>query len=808
MGGTQRGRWLARGALAIALLAVATSPRPSAGADAPAYFSYSFGARIDRIATAADGRIYLAGWTDETDLPASVSHPDRLPPRTDYRDDPGFLFVAALESDGTPLWTSYLPAGWGYTDTGIGGIAAGADGTVWLVGTQRIAPLNAFRTPAPETYDGFFARFSRDGELLTASALSDEPATWIEDVVVDPSGDAYLVGSTSARTFPGADVDSADRLDGFVCRVRADGAGVVWTRRYRTSVEYSDAYGGGLALDPGSGTLVVTVAGPDEADLVPGAVALAAPAGFRSEFYDSYGSYEIAAIRLDLHGEVLAAARLPFLPAEPYSYYSRGRRVAVALEPDGSVLVAGYGHVARLAPGLDTVSAASPPAIPGVVQRIAPSPDGRVFVVDSGDGPEWHNPFRHLHVLGPGLEEVSDAAFHRLVRTFEMGFDRAGDLVFAGRWDLPFNAPDGAATPQPGDLDDSITKLPGQGVRGPTLFRVRARGTDTVSARWTAAGDPVARFELFDHAAGGDVLLAGPLPATATTITLAGATPGELHDFTLVTTLVNGVKVADGWADETRAVAPTGVIATAGDGPWMDVSWQSPNGDATQYRVERRVGDGPWVRLDDRFYAPQTRTTLRDTLPPVADPVTYRVRAVVAVESPAGWARLRFPTRWASSAPVAFAPALRVVPLSGEFVSPDYGTSRFDLDARFTRLDGAPGAPFDPRSQEFRLLYGDAVSPNEFVLPPGDAGWSADGGVWTWSAARTLNAWTSDSEVVLSPADGTFRVRLRSDALRMPSWNRAVAVGLDLGGLAGGDVRVWTGRAEDGLTLRGARRGR
>jgi hypothetical protein len=782
-------------AVVVTAVAGAGSTRIAPAADpAPAYFSYGFGSNIQRVATGPDGRIYLAGWTPTTDLPASTSHPDPLPPRSAsgwYPDDPGFLFVAALAPDGQPLWTSYIAAGGNYQDMGVGAITAASDGSIWLVGAQRIATVNAFRTATSETYDGIFAKFSTDGEVLVASYLDDQRATWVEDVVVDASGDAFITGSTSSATFPGAPVESANGLDGFVSRIRSDGSGVVWTQRFRGTSYWQPAYCGGVARDPSSGTIVVSLVLPEGDVASPPYASLRQPEWFPRLSW--HPGHETAVIRLDPEGDLIGGTRLPFLPALRPDYET-GLRTPIAIAPDGSVLVAGFGQVVRLSPALDAVLEATRPEL-RTIQRIATDARGRVFVIDSyrPQGYEWHAFYGNGAVLVAGPGDVRHLTVTRtLYPVVDLAVDGAGGLAYVGEWPTgPFNAPPEART---ADLYGTITRVPIDGIRSPSRIRARTRGPDAIDLRWSDDGDPVVRFEVIDVTSDARVVLADDLPPAAHEFRAVGVTPGAVHFVGLVSVFANGVRSVTYDRTRTPAVRSASVVAADADGQAVDVTWHDPNGRETKYLVERRVGDGPWVALagaesDAPIGQP---AVLHDLVPDVAADVTYRVRSALHTGAGGDYPVVGVPTPWTVSAPIRLSSSLRVMPAHGAFRPDGIWGGRFLLEGRFTQSDGRPGAPFDPRTQELRLLYGDAARPNEFVLTAGDPGWTESGGVWTWSAARTLNEWDAASEVVISPVDGTFRVRLESRAVPMSDWSGSVAFNLRFGEWSGGDVRAWT----------------
>jgi len=193
----------------------------------------------------------VAGFTlsDETSFPLVVG------PRLAYGGN-GDAFVARIRPDGTDLdYCGYL--GGSGTDYATS-IAVENTGEAHVIGATngdlpvRIGPSLALSG----SYDAFVAKINAAGDdLVYAGYLGGIFDDFGEDIAVDPSGRAVVVGSTYSdqTTFPvvtGPDLTfnhpvAGFNTDAFVARVASDGA----------SLEYC-GYVGGLGWDLGYGVAV------------------------------------------------------------------------------------------------------------------------------------------------------------------------------------------------------------------------------------------------------------------------------------------------------------------------------------------------------------------------------------------------------------------------------------------------------------------------------------------------------------------------------------------------------------------------
>ena len=103
------------------------------------------------------------------------------------------------------------------------------------------------------TYDAFVAKFSVDGSsLIYATFIGGDNDDWGNDIVVDSSGNAYIIGQTASNNFPATTGDTTyngGTFDVFVAKLSANGS----------SLSYA-TYLGGSNEDVGN-DIVVDISG-------------------------------------------------------------------------------------------------------------------------------------------------------------------------------------------------------------------------------------------------------------------------------------------------------------------------------------------------------------------------------------------------------------------------------------------------------------------------------------------------------------------------------------------------------------------
>jgi uncharacterized repeat protein (TIGR01451 family) len=221
------------------------------------------------IAVDIGGNAYLIGWR------ASASDFPTTPGAFDTTS--GWGFVSKFNTTGTGLvYSTFL------SDTNPEDIAVDGAGRASIVGAGwgagfRVTP-DAFASTRTGTADATFSVFDSDGADLVYSTWLGGTDTGLDNeegrgVALDPAGNAYLVGITSANqwastpfpTTPGAfDRQGGEYWSGFVARI----GGLGGTNQADLAIVQSDAPDPVPLYDTLTYTVTVTNNGPDEANQV------------------------------------------------------------------------------------------------------------------------------------------------------------------------------------------------------------------------------------------------------------------------------------------------------------------------------------------------------------------------------------------------------------------------------------------------------------------------------------------------------------------------------------------------------------
>lgn len=756
--------------------------------DAP-YFSERFGGTIERVVVAG-GRIVIAGVTKTADLPASTSSPD---PGTDANGPRDLFFVAALAPDGAPLWTSYAAGRGMYKPPSVRGLAVAPDGAVWIAGARHIDPVAALQPEPGGAGDAFIAKFSADGTLLFASDLGGDGDDYASGIAVLPDGDAVVTGSTSSHVFAGEgrpDDVQWYAYDAFVTRVRADGSGVVWTRRFGGPTFETEFLGGDVAVDPVDGSILAAMLGRTGDARAPFAVEVRAPRLRRA--LGRFRWFDSLVIRLGADGGQQEGFDLVSLVPETSTGYGPPHpRVPLLVHPDGALLSGGRNGVLRLPRNSATIQASDAhPDRRTIPSRMSAAPDGRVVVMESPT--EEYGGAARIEALGTELA----AELRPTNRAIETGFipsdlavDADGSLVVVGNGG---GSAFGAAATS-GSPAGWIARVPLDGARSPGRVRARVAGPREVNVAWSRDGDTAVRYEIERVPENAAPSVVATVPGNVFSLRVAGLTPGTHHDLRVVAVFASGVRSACARQTVTTPpVAPDRVVASDSPGDSVDVAWDDVNGDAVVWDVQRRFGDGDWMWTGDRSSIPWQRgigssvdrKSVADVVPQVAVPVTYRVRAV----------QDRNRSAWVESAPITFAPTLRVEQTTGSLATRSDYAVELVVTGTLAPAAGAGPLAFDPATQDLVLLFGDAAAPFRYVVESGRPGWTGSSGVFRWRAEQALSPWMNGSEIVLDLPRGEFVVRLASVGGAEPWFSRSVAIELSFGPYSGGDVREWSGR--------------
>jgi hypothetical protein len=199
-----------------------------------AYSTYIGGAGFDRasgIAVDSGGNAYVVGSTESADFPTTTEAFDGA---YDFND----AFATKLAPDGATLaYSTYL----GSNGTHAMDVTVDATGSAIVVGyTSGAFPTTpgAFDDTLDGSTDGFVTKIAPTGSSLQYSTFLGGSECDLEQPVsveVDANGNAYVVGMTSASSFPTTDgafdttFDTGCSLDGYLTKLSADGSGLVYS---------------------------------------------------------------------------------------------------------------------------------------------------------------------------------------------------------------------------------------------------------------------------------------------------------------------------------------------------------------------------------------------------------------------------------------------------------------------------------------------------------------------------------------------------------------------------------------------------
>lgn len=758
---------------------------PTLAASSSDYFCYRFADYAHRVVVGPDGRIYVAGFTHTADLPAATSVPE--PPAAISTDAYfiGFFFVSALASDGTPLWTSYLPGFGG--STSVRGLAVGTDGSVWLAGGGMSVPAGSGPTKFDASYI-VLAKFAGDGRVVFAENVGggDDGPT---DLALTQDGDAIVVGATRSDDFPGAPSKGGYYADygagdAFVMRMHGDGSGPVWTRRFggRAPSRPTRVDVGGVVVDT-DGTIVVNFVAPRDAAHVPQGDGLAPPAGSGIDHTPvEERPTPMYVVRLDASGATKRAARLGFMGSPGKYAYGYPPFATLAFDRDRNVLVGGIRGAARIAPDLKSVVSVwtLPSWSPDSgCARFRVDVDDTVLVLRKG--------YDAIYALRDGEPPaLADDPSHLYVS--DLALDAAGDRVLLGNGEgTPFHvAFEHDVGPDQQRYTTWVAKYPRLGISGPRNLTLRPGGTDSIELLWEPGPDAVVRYDVEPNPGWWPTppaLLS--VDGSASFARVEGLEPATgFAVIRLVAEFANGVRTSlyttypSPSGVGTYALPPTDVVVSDGPGLTVDVRWTDNNAGRVHYYVERRIGDGEWTAI----HRGDVTDHLTDLVPDVGLPLFYRVRG-------------NFPEP-VEARPIIAAATLRLVPTQGRLTQDASHLGVFVESGRIQSEDPATPLAFDPAQHELRVLWGDVNSPRELRIQRGDTWWSESDGTYRWSSLFPSYGLRPGSEVVLDPVRGTFRIELRLQTHVLYGWDDSTwtgqfALNVAWGSFSGGSIDTW-----------------
>ena len=166
-------------------------------------------------------------------------------------------FIAEFLPDGkTLVFASYF----GGIDNETGNaIAIDGTGNIWIAGTTSSTDLpvtaGAFQSTLKGSTNGFIAKISSAGKLLSATYLGGSKSDAALGIAVGPQGNPWIIGSSTSPDFPFTTGGSPTNLfQGFLCELDSAAAQLLYSTPGNGTF---DSSGKGIAIDP-SGNVIVT----------------------------------------------------------------------------------------------------------------------------------------------------------------------------------------------------------------------------------------------------------------------------------------------------------------------------------------------------------------------------------------------------------------------------------------------------------------------------------------------------------------------------------------------------------------------
>jgi hypothetical protein len=332
---------LIRRAIAACLLLIAVAV-PSVFAQKPRidYSSYVGGSGDEwayAVATDSSGNIYIAGFTESSDLPLVN------PLQRSYGGGTGDLFIAKLKADGSGFaYLTYIGGAGGEGDIAgyVGGIAVDAQGNAYVAGVTRSSDFpttpGAFQTAIGSQFacdddpnaglcgDAFLLKLSSDGSrLIYSTYLGGSDYDDAKAIAIDSQGNAYVTGITASVDFPttaGAFQSQLHDVDAYVAKLSPDGSKLV----YSTLI-------GGTGLDAG-----MSIAVDSAGRAYVGGTTQAADFPVKQSLQPQFnGLWDAFVLRLNADGSNLDFSTL-------LGGQGTDEALGIALGPSGDIYVAGF----------------------------------------------------------------------------------------------------------------------------------------------------------------------------------------------------------------------------------------------------------------------------------------------------------------------------------------------------------------------------------------------------------------------------------------------------------------------------------
>ncbi len=763
----------------------------------------SLSMRHASIAVDSSGAMVVAGITTSTNYPLqSPIQPAKAGGTTD-------AFLTKISPSGTTLVFSTYMGGNGLDE--CYGVVLDGSGDVYVAGrttSTNMPVLNAYQGSAGGgTWDGFAAKLGSTGSTLSyATYLGSSGDDACYRVAVDGGGAAYLTGQTTSTGFPrvGAlqNAFGGGGADAFVTKLAASGS----------SLAYSTFLGGLGGADKGT-SILVDSSGNAFVSGITDSIDFPTASPIQGSYAGGNGNVpnDAFACRINAAGTALA-----------WSTYLGGSGfddcTSLALDSSGAVYLCGFtssanfptrgpfqsahgggpddAYLARIAPAGTSLSYSTYFGGNGYDEALglAVTADGSVHL---GGITSSTNSFPASNALqggnGGGFGDAFFAMFHPnggsvFHSTFyggsgnewcyDVAVDGSGSPHFTGitsstgfRLQGPFQSTHGGGT-----YDGFVVRLSMAPPAAPSGLAATAVADRRVSLSWTDGGTTETGFEVERMSGSLSFQVVGSTAANLVSFQDTQVLPQTAYTYRVKARNSDGLSTASNESSATTPAtplppaAPTGVQAAAASETEIDVSWTDASDDEQQFSLLRRLGNQVPAVVK---VLPAETTTTRDSGLLPGRTYAYRVKAVNAAGS-------------TTSASEAAATTDSIVVLT---------TGKSSLTATGTpdkdkcKVSGTlAGGPFDPAADGLEIALGDEDDPLVFEIAPGEEGWKAKDGKYSWKSPKGD---LPKAKVAVDTVKGTFSVSLSGGTFpevpASPVW-----IWLRVGSDAGARTDPWT----------------
>ena len=194
------------------------------------------------------GNIFITGETSSADFPLSSAIQNNYGGGSD-------AYVAKFSNSGSVLWATY----YGGSNHDIGNsCTTDTTGNVYITGetsSLNFPVSNALQGSFNGAYDAFIAKFNSSGSVIWSTYYGGSGNDVGYQCTIDPSGNLYVVGSTSSSDFPVSNAvqnTNGGAMDAFVAKFSSNGS-VFWSTYYGGT----QADGAGGCATDASGNLFI-----------------------------------------------------------------------------------------------------------------------------------------------------------------------------------------------------------------------------------------------------------------------------------------------------------------------------------------------------------------------------------------------------------------------------------------------------------------------------------------------------------------------------------------------------------------------